>query len=73
MAFSSWRGIVGMVNPTMRPGMTEEKFRQILSRQMPDEEKRKRADFIVDTSGSLNETRAQVRHILACLGLKTGV
>ena len=56
-----------------RPGMTEEKFRQILDRQIPDEEKRSRADFIVDTSGSLDETRAQVRHILACLGLKTGV
>jgi dephospho-CoA kinase len=56
-----------------RPGMTQEKFRQILDRQMPDEEKRVRADFIVDTSGSLDETRAQVRHILACLGLKTGV
>lgn len=56
-----------------RTGMTEEKFRQILDRQMPDAEKRSRADFIVDTSGSLDETRAQVRHILACLGLKTGV
>ena len=56
-----------------RPGMTEEKFRQILERQLPDKEKRAKADFIVDTSGSLDETRAQVRHILACLGLKTGV
>jgi dephospho-CoA kinase len=56
-----------------RPGMTEAKFRKILERQLPDEEKRSKADFIVDTSGSLDETRAQVRHILACLGLKTGV
>lgn len=56
-----------------RPGMTEEKFGQILDRQLPDAEKRARADFIVDTSGSLDETRAQVRHILACLRLKTGV
>ena len=56
-----------------RPGMTEAKFRHILDRQFPDEGKRLRADFIVDTSGSLDETRAQVRHILACLGLKTGV
>jgi dephospho-CoA kinase len=56
-----------------RPGMTEGKFRQILDRQLPDLEKRARADFIVDTSGSLEETRAQVRHILACLGLQTGV
>ena len=56
-----------------RPGMSEEKFRQILDRQLPDAEKRARADFIVDTSGSLDETRVQVRNILACLGLKTGV
>ena len=56
-----------------RPGMTEEKLAQILARQMPDEEKRARADFVVDTSGSLDETRDQVRNILTCLGLSTGV
>lgn len=56
-----------------RPGMTESKFAQILERQMPDEEKRGRADFVVDTSGSLDETRAQVHDILTCLGLRTGV
>lgn len=56
-----------------RPGMTAAKLDAILARQMPDAEKRARADFVVDTSGSLTETRAQVDSILACLGLATGV
>lgn len=56
-----------------RPGMSEEKLAQILARQLPDSEKRARADFVVDTSGSLDETRAQVRNILTCLHLPTGV
>ena len=56
-----------------RAAMTVEKFNQILARQMPDAEKRERADFVVDTSGSLAKTRAQVDAILACLGLRRGV
>lgn len=52
-----------------REGMTAEKFDQLLARQLPDEDKRERADFVVDTGGSLEETRAQVERILACLGL----
>ena len=56
-----------------RAGMTDRKFSQILARQLPDAEKRARADFIVDTSGTMDETRAQVRNILTCLGLPTGV
>ena len=56
-----------------RPGMTKAKLDSILTRQTPDADKRKRADFVVDTSGSLAATRAQVNAILACLGLATGV
>jgi len=52
-----------------RQGMTEGKLDAILERQMPDAEKRKRADFIVDTGGDLSTTEAQVRHILSCLGI----
>ena len=52
-----------------RSGMTEAKLDSILERQMPDEEKRRRADFVVDTGTELSTTEAQVRDILACLGL----
>ena len=47
-----------------RPGMTEEKFTALLAKQLPDAEKRQRADFIVDTSHSFDHARAQVRDIL---------
>jgi dephospho-CoA kinase len=47
-----------------RPGMTEEKFTALLAKQLPDAEKRKRADFIVDSSQSFDHARAQVRDIL---------
>lgn len=52
-----------------RPGMTESKLHGILDRQMPDSDKRSRADFIIDTGGDLSTTEAQVHEILACLGL----
>jgi dephospho-CoA kinase len=48
-----------------RPGMTEERFAQLLAVQVPDAEKRRRADFIVDTSRGFDAARAQVRDILA--------
>jgi dephospho-CoA kinase len=47
-----------------RPGMTEEKLAALLSKQMPDDEKRRRADFIVDSSQDFDHTRAQIRDIL---------
>jgi dephospho-CoA kinase len=48
-----------------RPGMTVDKLEAILAQQMPDDEKRRRADFVVDTSRGFEAARAEVRAILA--------
>ncbi|MFC0240515.1 dephospho-CoA kinase [Rhodopseudomonas telluris] len=48
-----------------RENMTPEKLDAILARQMPDAEKRKRADFVVDTSHGLDPVRARIQEILA--------
>ncbi|MFS2176001.1 dephospho-CoA kinase [Rhizobium pisi] len=53
-----------------REDMTEEKFDMILSRQTPDAEKRRRADYLIDTSHSIAETRARVLEIIADLKLR---
>ena len=53
-----------------RPGMTEEKFALILSRQMPDAEKRKRADFIVHTDEGLEAARKQVEEVIRAVAAK---
>lgn len=50
-----------------RPGQSPEKFAAILARQLPDAEKRARADFVIPTGGSLDATRAAVRAVIACL------
>lgn len=55
-----------------RPGMTPEKLDGILARQMPDEEKRKRADFVIDTSVSLEETQQHVAALIDALKGRKG-
>ncbi|MFT4053195.1 MAG: dephospho-CoA kinase [Novosphingobium sp.] len=50
-----------------RPGMTVEKFEQILALQVPDAEKRARADYIIDTGLTLDATREQVAGIVEAL------
>ena len=47
-----------------RPGMTPDKLEALLAKQMPDSEKRARADFIVDSGGGLEVAREQVQDIL---------
>ncbi len=47
-----------------RPGMSEEKFQLILARQVPDAEKRAKADYVIDTGHGLDSARAQVTTIV---------
>jgi dephospho-CoA kinase len=48
-----------------RPGMTEEKFNMIMSRQTPDEKKRLKADYVIDTGHGIDLARARVADIIA--------
>ncbi len=50
-----------------RPGMTEERLAAILAKQMPDAEKRKRADYVIHTEFGLEEARREVRQLIATL------
>ena len=54
-----------------RPGMTAEKLDQILMRQLPDAQKRGNADFIVDTSQSIDDTATQLRAIVVALSKRS--
>ena len=67
IAVVSAPGTVQRERVLARPGMTLAKFCQILALQLPDEEKRARADFVIPTGGSLEQTRDKVREIIACL------
>jgi dephospho-CoA kinase len=55
-----------------RPGMTEAKFSAIVAKQMPDSEKKKRADFVIDTSRGFEAARDEVRAILRALSAAKG-
>ena len=52
-----------------RPGMTEDRFEAILSKQTPDAEKRRRADYLIDTGRGMASARQSVRDILAAVAV----
>lgn len=55
-----------------RPGMSYAKFAKIRKLQLPDVQKRKRADYIINTGGLRVATNAEVRQVIACLMRQTG-
>ena len=56
-----------------RAGMTEERFSAIMARQIPDSEKRRRADFVIETGDGLERARARVSEVIAALSLGPAV
>ena len=55
-----------------RPGMTEEKFRAILTKQMPDSEKRRRAHFLIETGFGFDHAERRVRAVLRAIAGRSG-
>ena len=55
-----------------RPGMTMARFKAIRRLQLPDAQKRARADHIIDNGGGPAATRRQIRHLIACLRARAG-
>jgi dephospho-CoA kinase len=53
-----------------RPGMSEARFTALMARQVPDAEKRRRADFIIDTGAGMDAARAAVHDVLASLAAR---
>jgi dephospho-CoA kinase len=56
----------------VRPGMTEEKFNSLVGRQLSEDEKKARSDFVVDTSGSIDSCHKQIDVIVSKLRAHTG-
>lgn len=63
---------VQRVRTLARPGMTADKFAAILSRQMPDADKRARADHVIATDIPIEQTREAVRRVIACMVPRPG-
>jgi dephospho-CoA kinase len=55
-----------------RPGMTETKFQTVTARQLSDAEKRARADFVVDTTGTVENCQSQIDRIITKLRARRG-
>lgn len=63
---------VQRIRTLARPGMTPAKFDAILARQLPDADKRARATHVIATDVPLDQTRAAVRRVIACMAARAG-